>query len=134
MKLFWLLRPNTNDTVKQKNYGIIKTRKNCFNTNNIYEFLHSDWLRAVQFFSKTVENRVNSVQKEVKNQAFWLVNNQKLTDGKLNLLFSNQACALDGTIFPRLRVTRAFLLLNHLTFFYVYYWKVCKWFLSHNLE
>ena len=28
------------------------------------------------FFSKTVDKRVNSVQKEVKNQAFWLVNDQ----------------------------------------------------------
>ena len=32
-------------------------------------FLHSDWLRAVQFyFLKTVQKRVNSVQKEVTNR------------------------------------------------------------------
>ena len=37
------------------------------------KFLYSDWLRAVQFFSKTVQKRVNSVQKEVTNQAFCLV-------------------------------------------------------------
>ena len=40
------------------------------------KFLHSDWLRAVQFFFK-VQKRVNSVQKEETNQAFWLVNNQR---------------------------------------------------------
>ena len=34
------------------------------------KFLHFDWLRAVQFFSKTVQKRVNSVQKKEKNQAF----------------------------------------------------------------
>ena len=34
------------------------------------KFLHSDWLRAVQFFSKTVQKRVNSVQKGETNQAF----------------------------------------------------------------
>ena len=34
------------------------------------KFLHSDWLRAAQFFFKTVQKRVNSVQKEETNQAF----------------------------------------------------------------
>ena len=34
------------------------------------KFLHFDWLRAVQFFSKTVQKRVNSVQKKETNQAF----------------------------------------------------------------
>ena len=34
-----------------------------------------------------------------------------------NLLLSNQARTLDGAIFPWLRDTRAFLLLNHLAFF-----------------
>ena len=42
---------------------------------------------------------------------------EKLTDGQSNLLFSNQAHALDGAIFPSLRDTRAFLLLNHLEIF-----------------
>ena len=41
------------------------------------KFLHSDWLRAVQFFLETVQKRVNSVQKEETNQAFWLVNDQR---------------------------------------------------------
>ena len=40
------------------------------------KFQHSDWLRAVQCFWKTVQKRVNSVQKEETNQAFWLVNDQ----------------------------------------------------------
>ena len=48
------------------------------------KFLHFDWLRAVQFFSKTVQKRVNSVQKEETNQAFWLVNDQR------NLQMANQ--------------------------------------------
>ena len=34
------------------------------------KFLHFDWLRAVQFFSKTVQKRGNSVEKEETNQAF----------------------------------------------------------------
>ena len=34
------------------------------------KFLHSDWLRAVQLSLKTVQKRVNSVQKEVTNKAF----------------------------------------------------------------
>ena len=42
---------------------------------------------------------------------------KKLTDGQSNLLLSNQAHALYGAIFPWLRDTRAFLLLNHLEFF-----------------
>ena len=48
------------------------------------KFLHFDWLRAVQFFSKTVQKRVNPVQKEETNQAFWLVNDQS------NLQMANQ--------------------------------------------
>ena len=40
--------------------------------------LHSDWLRGVQFFFlKTVQKRVNSVQKEEINQALGLVNDQR---------------------------------------------------------
>ena len=34
------------------------------------KYLHFDWLRAVQFLSKTVQKRVNSVQKEKTNKAF----------------------------------------------------------------
>ena len=46
---------------------------------------------------------------------------EKLTDGQSNLLFSNQAHALDGAIhranFPCLLYTCAFLLLNYLEIF-----------------
>ena len=42
------------------------------------KFLQFDSLRAVQFFSKTVQKRVNSVQKEETNLAFWLVNDQRI--------------------------------------------------------
>ena len=49
------------------------------------------------------------------------VEKEKLTDGKSNLLFSNQAHALDGeiqgAIFPSFRNEHAFLLLNHLEIF-----------------
>ena len=62
------------------------------------KFLYSDWLRTVQFFSKTMQKRVNSVQKEVTNQAFSLVNDQRNSDGQTNLLLSNQTHALDGAI------------------------------------
>ena len=48
------------------------------------KFLHFDWLRAVQFFLKTVQKRVKSVQEEETKQAFWLVNDQK------NLQMANQ--------------------------------------------
>ena len=48
------------------------------------KFLHFDWLRTVQFFSKAVQKRVNSVQKEETIQAFWLVNYQR------NLQMANQ--------------------------------------------
>ena len=80
--------------------------------------LHYDWLRAVLFYffflNSAETERVNSVQKEETNQAFWLANDQlkKLTDGESNnLLLSNQAHAMDGAIdgaiFPWLRDTRA---------------------------
>ena len=62
-------------------------------------FLHFDWLRAVHFFSKTAQKRVNSVQKE-GNKGSILIGqwSKKLTDGQSNLLFSNQVHALDGAI------------------------------------
>ena len=53
--------------------------RSCLKSLIIYmkKFLHFDWLSAVQFFSKTVQKRGNSVQKEETNQAFWLVNDQR---------------------------------------------------------
>ena len=41
------------------------------------KLLHSDWLREIPFSINTMRNRGNSVQKEVTNQAFWLVNDQR---------------------------------------------------------
>ena len=72
------------------------------------KFHHADWLRACQL----IPNSAKQSQKVAK---------EKLTDGQSNPLFSNQPHALDGAIqgaiFPRLRDTRAFLLLNHLEIF-----------------
>ena len=62
------------------------------------KFLHSDWLRAVQFFFKTVQKRVNSVQKVNKPSILIGQLSKKLKDGLSNLLLSNQAHALDGAI------------------------------------
>jgi len=51
--------------------NVIASTQASFNDNNIHKkILHFDWLRAVQLFSKTVQKRVNSVQKEETNQAF----------------------------------------------------------------
>ena len=71
----------------------------------------------MQFFL-TVKQRV---QKEVTNQAFWVVNDQRNSQmGNQIFLLSNQAHALDGAIhgviFPWLRDSRAFLL----EIFYMY--------------
>ena len=105
------------------------------------KFLHADWLRACQLFPNSAKNwnflsaeRRNWVQKLEIKLIDRKVAKEKLTDGQSNLLFSNQAHALDGAIngaiFPWLRDTRAFLLLNHLQiissismekFFHVYY-------------
>ena len=79
------------------------------------KFPHSDWLRAVQFFFENSAKRGNKPSILIGQ---W---SEKLTDGQSNLLFSNQAYALDGAIdgaiFPWLRDTRASLLLNHLEIF-----------------
>ena len=62
------------------------------------KFLHSDWLRAVQFlFLKTVQKRVNSVQKGEANQAFGCVNVQRNSQ-MANQIFCFQVHALDGAI------------------------------------
>ena len=67
------------------------------------KLLDSDWLRTVQFFLNTVQKRGNWMQKKIIKQAFWLVNwSKKFTDSQSNLLFSNQARALDGSILAQL--------------------------------
>ena len=84
------------------------------------KFLHADWLRACQLIPNSAESW-NWVQKFEINLIDRKVAKEKLTDGQSNLLFSNQAHALDGTIhgaiFPWMRDTHAFLLLNHLEIF-----------------
>ena len=66
----------------------------CYLIIYMKKLLDSDWLRIVQFFLNTVQKRGNSMQKKVIKQAFWL----EFTDSQSNLLFSNQARALDGAI------------------------------------
>ena len=79
------------------------------------KFHHADWLRACQITPNSAESW-NWVQKlEIKSIDRKVVK-EKLADGQSNLLFSNQAHALDGAIngaiFPWSRDARAFLLLN----------------------
>jgi len=59
------------------------------------KFLHSDWLRAVQFFLK--QCRKELIQCKTRKQTKHS-DNKTLTDGQSNLLFSNQVHALDGAI------------------------------------
>ena len=102
-------------------------KKRYLITNNIHEKISPFWLvKSSAFFLKTVQKRVNSVQKEETNQALGLVNawSKKLTDGQSNLLLSDQAHALDGAIegaiSPWLRDTRAFVLLKTISKFLMY--------------
>ena len=76
------------------------------------KLLDSDWLRTVQFFLNTVQKRGNWMQKG--NKASILIGQwtKKFTDSQSNLLFSNQARAVDGAIFFWLRDTRPLLLLK----------------------
>ena len=60
----------------------------------INKFLHSDWLRAVQFFFL-----VNSAKRGSKPSILIVQLSKKLIDNQSNLLLSNQVLALDGTIF-----------------------------------
>ena len=61
----WLdFRPKLQDTVY---YGL----------NNIHEKISAFWLRACSAVFLNSAGRVNSVQKEITNQAFWLVNDQR---------------------------------------------------------
>ena len=90
------------------------------------QFLHADWMRACQLIRISAKTFLsaeswNWVQKLEIKLIDRKVAKEKLTDGQSNLLFSNQAHALDsaihGTIFLWLGDTRAFLLLNHLAIF-----------------
>ena len=89
------------------------------------KFIHSDWLRAVQFFLK--HRRKELIQckkrKQTKHSDRSMIKETHRWPIKSSLL-SNHARALDGaidgTIFPWLRDTRAFLLLNHHQIFFTY--------------
>ena len=98
------------------------------------KILHADMLRICQLIPKSAKAwnflvLIDEISAESWNWVEKLeiklidrkVEKEKLTDGQSNLLFSNQAHALDGeihgAIFPVLRNERAFLLLNHLEIF-----------------
>ena len=98
------------------------------------KILHADMLRVCQLIPNSAKAwnflvQVDEISAESWNWVEKLeiklidrkVEKEKLTDGQSNLLFSNQAHALDGkihgAIFPTLRNERAFLLLNHLEIF-----------------
>ena len=75
------------------------------------KLLDSDWLRIVQFFLNTVQKRGNWMHKK-GNKASILIGQwtKKFTESQSNLLFSNQARALDGAImaqfFPDCVITK----------------------------
>ena len=91
--------------------------------DNIHEKISPFWLRVVHFF---LENSAKRGNKSSILIGQW---SKKLTDGQSNLLLTNQAHTLDGAIFPWLRYTHAFLLLNYLEIF-----SLITWFFSCNLE
>ena len=69
---FWseIILVISNQTSAVRSFDIEVTRVISDLIIYMRKFLHSDWLRTVQFFFKTVQKRVNSVQKEETNQAF----------------------------------------------------------------
>ena len=96
------------------------------------KFLHADMLRVCQLMPNSAKawnflEQIDEISAEcwnwVEKLEIKLIDRkvEKLTDGQSNLLFSNQAHALDdeihGAIFPSFRNERAFLLLNHLEIF-----------------
>ena len=98
------------------------------------KILHADMLRVCQLIPISAKAwnflvQIDEISAEswnwVEKLAIKLIDRkvekEKLPDGQSNLLFSNQAHALDGEIhaanFPSLRDVRAFLLLNHLEIF-----------------
>ena len=81
---FWFMKISTNYILNIINQylntmpGCKYHSKSCyFLSNNIHEKIYPFWLvKNSAVFFKTVQKRVNSVQKEETNQAFWLVNDQ----------------------------------------------------------
>ena len=75
------------------------------------KFLRADWLRACQLIPTVQKLEIFLVQKDEISAESWnwvqkleiklierKVAKEKLTDGQSNLLFSNQAHALDATV------------------------------------
>ena len=108
-RLLWVQHRGHQSDLKQ-------SKKTPFSLIIIY-MKNSDWLRAVHCFF-TVQKRVNSVQKQITNQAFWLVSDQR-NSHIANQIFSFQIKRTPwmAQFFSWLRNTRAFPLLNHLAIF-----------------
>ena len=62
------------------------------------KFIHSDWLRAVQFFLNSAEKGLFSAKRGNKPRILIGHRSKKLRDGQSNVLLSNQAHTLDGPI------------------------------------
>ena len=78
----------------------------------VKKIFHADWLRACQLIPNSAKTwnffdcwKTKLVQKLEIKLIDRKVAKEKLTDEQSNLLFSNQAHALDGAIFPWLRDT-----------------------------
>ena len=92
-------------------------------TNNIHEKISPFWLvksNAVVFFKQC--RRANSVQKEVTNQAFWLVNDQRNSQ-MANQIFCFQIKRTPWMeqFFPDRVIRVRFFYLTISKFFHVYY-------------
>ena len=91
-------------------------------TNNIHETIPPFWLvkSSAVFFKQCRKELIQCKKRKQTKHSDWSMI-RETPDGQSNLLFSNQMHALDGAIdgaiFPWLRDTRAFLLLNRLKIF-----------------
>ena len=94
-----------------------------FIPNDIDEKISPFWLvkSSAVFFENSAEESQFSAKRRNKPSILIGQWSKKLTDGQSNLLFSNEAYALDGAIdgviFPWLRDTSAFLLFYHFEIF-----------------
>ena len=134
--IIWLQFCTSAENFGATTFQTAKKRQQVFPVVIIYmqKFQHADWLRACQLIPNSAKTwnflsaeKTKLAQKLEFKLIYRKVAKDKLTDGQSNLLFSNQAYALDsaihGAIFPWLRDTRAFPLLNHLKFFQQSAWR-----------
>ena len=96
-------------------------------TNNIHEKIYPFWLvNSSAFFFQTVQKIVNSVQKEVTTEVFWLVNHQRNSQ-MANQIFCFQIkhtpwiVQLMAQFFPDWVIRVRFFCLTISKFFHVYY-------------